>query len=178
LNTDTGRPMPEVYIETEWVHYQFDLEDLLINPPEAGDNYQLEFDFNYSEVIEDFSEYATMDDIGIFIDDFKVEQTEFTGEIDENNIPQAALLSYPNPYVFNESRKPLQLSFSLAYSGNVKAALYDIKGRKLTEIVNSRFQAGSHTITWQPESHLSTGIYFIKLHSSDKSSIRKILFLH
>ncbi|MDP8220875.1 MAG: C25 family cysteine peptidase, partial [Candidatus Stygibacter frigidus] len=41
LNTDTGRPMPEVYIETEWVHYQFDLEDLLINPPEAGDNYQL-----------------------------------------------------------------------------------------------------------------------------------------
>jgi len=178
LSSDTGRPMPEIYIETEWVHYQFDLEDQLINPLYAGENYHLVFDFNYSEVIENFSEYATMDDIGVFIDDFKVEQTEFTTENDENDIPIASLISYPNPYLFNESRKPLQISFNLTNAGNVKAALYDVKGRKLIDIIDSRFQAGNHTISWQPGSRLSTGIYFIKLHSANKSSIRKVLFLH
>ena len=178
LSNDTGRPMPEVYIENDWVHYQFDLENQLINPPEAGENYHLVFDFNYSEVIEDFSEYATMDDIGVFIDDFKVEQTEFVAENSENNIPEASLLSYPNPYLFDESRKPLMISFNLTDPGNVKVALYDIKGRKLAEIIDSSFQAGNHTITWQPQSQLSTGIYFIKLRSPDKSSISKVLFLH
>jgi len=178
LSSDTGRPMPEIYIETEWVHYQFDLEDQLINPLDAGENYHLVFDFNYSEVIENFSEYATMDDIGVFIDDFKVEQTEFTAENDENDIPVTSLISYPNPYLFNESRKTLQISFNLTNAGNVKAALYDVKGRKLTDIIDSRFQAGNHTISWQPGSRLSTGIYFIKLHCADKSSISKVLFLH
>jgi Peptidase family C25 len=177
LSADTGRPFPEVYLESEWVYYQFALDDVLASTPFAGENYQLVFDFNYSEVIENFSEYATMEDIGIFIDNFTVQQTGFVTEEIEDEIPSTNLKAYPNPYQFNNTRQPLQLSFSLPAEADVQAALYDIRGRKQVEILNEKLGAGNQIISWKPDERLATGIYFIQIKSSEFSSFSKILFL-
>ncbi|MCF7912472.1 MAG: T9SS type A sorting domain-containing protein [Candidatus Cloacimonetes bacterium] len=177
LNTDTGRPFPEVYLESEWVYYQFALDNVLASAPYAGENYQLVFDFNYSEVIENFSEYATMEDIGVFIDNFTVQQTGFVTELIEDEIPSASMKSYPNPYIFNASRQPLQLSFYLPVDGNVQVDLYDIRGRKKMEILDQMLAAGNQTISWQPDIKFAAGIYFVQVKSSEFSSISKILFL-
>ncbi len=90
-----------------------------------------------------------------------------------NNIPEKFFLyqNYPNP--FNPSTK---IRFDLSKTGNVKLAIYDITGKQVAEIVNTKYAAGEYTFDYNAE-NLSTGVYFYKLETPEFTSIRKMILM-
>jgi hypothetical protein len=76
------------------------------------------------------------------------------------------LFVYPNP--FNPST---QLSFALGSSSQVKLAVYDVLGRLVTTLADGRFEAGTHSVSWNSRSSsgasLASGLYLARLQVSD-----------
>lgn len=79
--------------------------------------------------------------------------------------------NYPNP--FNNSTT---LSYSLPSDGFVKLCVYDIKGRKVDNVVEGFQAAGDHTLRYTAE-NLTSGVYFLNLKSSNRSDSKKIILL-
>ena len=91
----------------------------------------------------------------------------------ENEIPKDFYLyqNYPNP--FNPST---HIRFDLAKSGFVTLDVYDITGRKVTELVNENLNAGKHNAEFNA-SELSSGIYFYRIVTPEFTSIRKMILV-
>lgn len=79
--------------------------------------------------------------------------------------------NFPNP--FNPTTK---ISFSLEKTGHATLTVYNMLGQKLATLIDKKLSSGYHQIDFDA-SHLSNGVYFYKLESSDKVSIRKMLLL-
>ena len=95
------------------------------------------------------------------------------GDIVNLDFPEKFTLSptYPNPF---NSRAVIR--FALPIEGNVSIKAYDVNGRLAAEIVNDRFEAGSHEVNFNhPE--LSSGIYFIAMQSGSFHGVQKSLFI-
>ncbi len=105
----------------------------------------------------------------IFIDDININGT--VGII-ENSIDDANVNVYPNPT--NESST---IYYHLNSKGNVKIELFDLIGKKVTEINNKNEGEGDYTTTIsKQDNNLTNGIYFIKFSIDGKSVTRKIVF--
>lgn len=91
----------------------------------------------------------------------------------ENEIPKDFYLyqNFPNP--FNPST---QIRFDLAKSGLVTLDVYDITGRKISELVNENLNAGRHNVEFNA-SELSSGIYFYRIVTPEFTSIRKMILV-
>ncbi len=83
----------------------------------------------------------------------------------------ALLQNYPNP--FNPSTT---IRFDLKQSGNVELKIYDILGRKIAEVVNKQFDAGSHKVDFDA-SNLSTGVYVYRLTVNGFNDVKKMVFI-
>ena len=91
----------------------------------------------------------------------------------ENEVPKDFYLyqNFPNP--FNPST---QIRFDLAKSGLVTLDVYDITGRKISELVNENLNAGRHNVEFNA-SELSSGIYFYRIVTPEFTSIRKMILV-
>ena len=91
----------------------------------------------------------------------------------ENEVPKDFYLyqNFPNP--FNPST---QIRFDLAKSGLVTLNVYDITGKKITELVNENMSAGKHSVEFNA-SNLSSGIYFYRISAPGFTSIRKMILV-
>ncbi len=84
---------------------------------------------------------------------------------------------FPNPYNQSLQRNPVNLMFQLAQNADTQIALFNIKGQKVAQILNSDMSAGDHQISWQPQD-LSSGIYFYQLSVNGKSAdFQKTIFI-
>jgi len=91
-----------------------------------------------------------------------------------SNLPSEIKLNsnYPNP--FNPST---QLSYSLPKSRRISLIVYDLKGNKVSTLIdNQNKSAGRHETTFTANS-LSSGIYFYKLKSNNQSLVKKMLLI-
>lgn len=86
------------------------------------------------------------------------------GEMSVSNEPVTSLPStytleqnYPNP--FNPSTV---ISFSLPAAHDVRLDVFDVLGRRVATLVNSRMQAGQHDISFDA-SRLASGVYVYRL---------------
>lgn len=105
----------------------------------------------------------------LFIDDININGTV---GIVENSIEDANISIYPNPT--NESST---ISYHLNTKGNVKIELFDVVGKKVTEINNSNQGEGDYTATIsKQDNNLSNGVYFIKFSIDGKIITRKVVF--
>jgi len=88
-------------------------------------------------------------------------------------IPDNYILNqnYPNP--FNPSTK---IRFALPKSSDVTINIYDALGRKLEELVNSRFNPGTFEVTWNAEKY-SSGIYFYKMITDGFAETKKMMII-
>ena len=88
-------------------------------------------------------------------------------------IPRSFALkqNYPNP--FNPSTT---IDYIITADSDVELAVFDINGRKVMDLVNSYQQAGDYSIKIDA-SHLSSGIYMVKLRSGRHMDTRKMLLL-
>ena len=79
--------------------------------------------------------------------------------------------NYPNP--FNPTTS---IEFSLPRSGLTEIIIFDIRGREIERLVNSRMAAGKYKVKWDA-SNVSSGIYFYRLQAGDFVQTRKMVLL-
>jgi hypothetical protein len=88
-------------------------------------------------------------------------------------IPTTFALSHPYPNPFNPTTV---LTYHLPNAGMVELQVYDILGRKVTEIVNSWHNAGTYRTIFDATTHPS-GVYFARLTTGDFQQTQKMLLL-
>jgi len=79
--------------------------------------------------------------------------------------------NYPNP--FNSSTI---ISFELKSKQRIELNVYNLLGKKVTELSNSEYEAGIHTIKWNAEG-VPSGIYFIQFKCGEQNEIKKLLLI-
>lgn len=90
-----------------------------------------------------------------------------------NEVPEGFNLyqNYPNP--FNPVTK---IKFELPESAHVSLVIYDVSGRMVSTIVNSRLNAGKYEASWNAE-NFSSGIYFYKFSAGSFSETMKMVLV-
>ncbi len=79
--------------------------------------------------------------------------------------------NYPNP--FNPVTK---INFDLPKRDFVNLTVYDITGRKIVELVNQLFSAGSYEVSWNGSNNAS-GIYFYRILTENFSSTKRMVLI-
>lgn len=79
--------------------------------------------------------------------------------------------NYPNP--FNPSTV---ISFNLPVASDVQLTVYDMLGRKVSTLINSKMQAGSQTFQFNA-SHLASGIYLYELKAGSVRLTQKMTLI-
>ena len=79
--------------------------------------------------------------------------------------------NYPN--AFNAST---EIGYYLPNEAVIKIEIYNLLGRKVKTIYDGRQPAGNHIVIWDA-SGFSSGIYFCRLFSGEKSLIKKMVLL-
>ena len=89
------------------------------------------------------------------------------------SIPNEFYLSecYPNP--FNNTAR---LNYDLPEGASVKIQAFDLSGRLVTTLINSKYEAGHHYVTWDATG-LATGIYLVQMRAGEFESVRKVTLL-
>ena len=77
----------------------------------------------------------------------------------------------PNP--FNTAT---QIVFSLNRAADVDVGVINLKGEKVEQLVESRYEEGCYEIKWSAKS-LPTGLYFVVLRADDATDIKKVILL-
>ncbi|MCI0695958.1 carbohydrate binding domain-containing protein [candidate division KSB1 bacterium] len=89
--------------------------------------------------------------------------------------------SYPNPVFVGEAKVTngagsglVSVRFTLPKESVTTLVLYDLEGREVKRLVDGRFAAGAHTVSFMIKD-LPSGIYFYRLHAGVQQAMRKIL---
>lgn len=92
-------------------------------------------------------------------------------------IPQSfAIGNYPNPC------NPItNIHFSLPNDGHIKISIFNMRGRRVCELVDRKYDAGHHIVQWNgrdDHAHLvATGIYFYKVQFEQHIRTNKLLVI-
>ena len=89
------------------------------------------------------------------------------------SIPENLYLSqnYPNPF------NPIStIKYGIPNRDNIDISLYDLNGRKIKTFINTIHQEGHYELTITSD-NLNSGLYLIKIISSDGAQSRKITVL-
>jgi hypothetical protein len=80
----------------------------------------------------------------------------------------------------NPVNGPARFRFALPQGGDVNVAVYDVAGRRVALLADGRFEAGVHTVAWDPAAGGSArhaGMYFARLIAGGKSLGRRVVVL-
>lgn len=101
-----------------------------------------------------------------------------TGLDEQKEQPTASRLfsAYPNP--FNPSTR---IRYDLEYGSEVTLTVYDVTGRSISTLVDTKYPTGSYSVKWNGTDNIgnqvSTGVYFARLQAGDYSQTIKMLYL-
>lgn len=103
----------------------------------------------------------------------KYSQSGVTGVQNNNTIPEKFELSqnFPNP--FNPATN---IKFSIPENGNVTMKVFDAQGKEVAVLVNEFKSASSYSIDFNA-SHLSSGVYFYRIQTSEFTEVRKMVLV-
>ncbi|MFH1863271.1 MAG: M14 family zinc carboxypeptidase [bacterium] len=79
---------------------------------------------------------------------------------------------FPNPF-----NAELNLQFTLPQQESVEITLWDLAGREIARLADALFTVGSHRLSWRPEFQRSSGLYFLRIRTADRTEIRKVMYL-
>ncbi|MEQ8526010.1 SusE domain-containing protein [Gracilimonas sp.] len=91
----------------------------------------------------------------------------------EDQIPTEFALkqNYPNP--FNPTTT---ISYDIPEASEVSIEIFDVTGRKVTELVNARQSPGTYEIQWNA-AQFATGIYIYRITAGNYSAVRKLTLI-
>lgn len=106
------------------------------------------------------------------------DSTGFPGNVEvaaeeSPKVPDVFNLYPPRPNPFNSSTL---IKFDLRQEGIVTLSIFDITGREVAKIIDNRYAAGSHEVSFEG-SDLASGIYFARLKSGGFSRTTKLLLI-
>ncbi len=106
---------------------------------------------------------------GIFTKNFGTNKEEEEKEI----VPTEYTLyqNYPNP--FNPTTT---IKYDIPNTGEVSVVIYDILGRRIKELINTKQQAGRYEIQFNA-SNLASGVYLYQLRTNDYVNTKKMILL-
>jgi glycosidase len=107
----------------------------------------------------------------------KLTKPEFTGigEPGTNLLPDGKnILVYPNPSAGN-----FILKFTMGTAQYVSITVTDLYGRLITNLINDKMTAGTHTLTWngrdRNDQKVSSGIYLYKFETGNHTETGKLI---
>lgn len=77
---------------------------------------------------------------------------------------------FPNPF-----RSNVAVRFALPSEGHVRVDVFDAGGRRVQRLADRVFAAGEHTVTWQVERSVPTGVYFYQVQAVGTESRGKLV---
>lgn len=91
----------------------------------------------------------------------------------ELTLPETAVLyqNYPNPFNPNTTIK-----FYNHNDGNVKLAVYNVKGEMVQQLVNTNMKSGNHSINFNA-GNLNSGVYYYSLQTGSKTLTKKMIMV-
>jgi hypothetical protein len=76
----------------------------------------------------------------------------------------------PNPFT-----RRFAVNFALPKAGHVTVEVFAADGRRVEVLANSDMPAGPHTVTWNVERHVPSGMYFYKVRSGELQTSGKVI---
>jgi hypothetical protein len=95
----------------------------------------------------------------------------------EPTLPTSFALAQNQPNPFSATTS---LHFDLPTSERVLLEVFDLQGRRLATLASGRFEAGSHSVEWQPRSlgaRIQPGVYLYRLSAGAFTDQRKLVLL-
>jgi len=144
-----------------------------VNPPA---DFQYPIRFKAVEIRLGFTTVVGDTNSGfIYLDNLRVVYPDLISYIPllRESLPEKVNLdqNYPNPF---NSRTSIQ--FGLSERMSVKLEVFDLRGRKVAELLNRMINAGYHTCFWEAGA-LASGIYFYRLQTANYSVTRKMMLI-
>ena len=91
-----------------------------------------------------------------------------------SKLPEVSRLNQPYPNPFNPSTT---ITYDIKEPGHIEIAVYDIQGRKVSELYNGYHESGKKYSVVFDASLYSSGVYFVKLQGNDFTDNKKIIFI-
>lgn len=79
--------------------------------------------------------------------------------------------NYPNPF-----NPVTYFEFDIAVKGNVQLIIYDVTGRRISELVNRELEPGSYKADWDAQNYPS-GVYFYRLEADGYTDTKKMILI-
>jgi flagellar hook assembly protein FlgD len=96
----------------------------------------------------------------------------------DNVIPVTLKLhqNYPNPF-----NPETTIQFDIAKESAVKLQIYNIRGQLVKTLVNTRLNAGKHSIVWNATNEnnkkVSSGVYLYRVSSDNDNVVNKMILM-
>ncbi len=86
------------------------------------------------------------------------------------------LINFPNPF------NPITtIKYTIPFAGNVELVVYDITGRKVSDLFQGNKHAGTYTYIWNAKNNntgeLSSGVYLLSVKAKDYFKTIKMIYL-
>jgi len=116
---------------------------------------------------------------------YRVMDLDYSGKLDSSYVLNARISDeifskdlqfnlnkiYPNPF-----NPQVTISFNVITESDINLSIYSSNGDIVDIIGDKKYQSGNHILYWNPKG-LSTGIYFLKIHSKNQSDTYKLLYM-
>jgi hypothetical protein len=120
---------------------------------------------------------------GVWVDEIKlygkyyIEENDSTAEIIKQtspaNIPTVYSLAQNAPNPFNSTTT---IRFGLPEAMDVRLSIYDISGRKVAQLVDTRLPAGYHDISFD-DKNIASGLYIYQIQAGEYNATGKMVLL-
>lgn len=166
-----------VRYDTEVDYYEIEVYDVnwneiaTYNTANNSHFYPLE-----DNVVED---YFNIRVIGFYLDGSTSNQGSLLDQIVPNvddyiESVSLNLISYPNPF-----NPETTISFSLVKPAKTKIEIFNIKGQKVTTLIDDNLDLGKHEIVWNGKNEngksVASGVFFYKMTSGNHSLTKKMV---
>ncbi|MCP4290634.1 MAG: T9SS type A sorting domain-containing protein [bacterium] len=102
----------------------------------------------------------------------------FEGSLASSEIPPATNSLSISPYPFNPRT---EISFTISIAQSVKLEIYDMTGKRITQLVDRNFEPGTHRIDWQGKdqngSAVASGSYLLRMITNSGVSSSKMMLV-
>jgi len=124
---------------------------------------------NSNEEIELISEYFQVGEAFIYSEN----EIVVLSVLNPSALPAEFYLAegFPNP--FNST---IQISYGVPVSSHISMKIFDLSGREVALLTDGRVEAGHYTSVWDA-SNISSGVYWVRLSSSENVLTQKLIFL-
>ncbi|MCD4651388.1 MAG: choice-of-anchor J domain-containing protein [Candidatus Cloacimonetes bacterium] len=112
----------------------------------------------------------------IQIDEMYIADQQVVGDSPPPSVTMMELKIAPNPF-----NPETTISFNLKIPQNVVLEIFNIRGQKVSRIINERLSPGAHKVVWNGTDttghNVASGIYFCRLATETSEVFRKLLLL-